>query len=72
MVRFGILMILYVIGGYFIGEYIIKNMIIGIIIGVIVGLVMQYLNYLKEQIKAEEMRMNLEIYNSIVNKKESL
>lgn len=69
MIRFGILMIIYIVAGYLIGDYILKNTIIGVIIGIIIGLVMQYLSYLKEQIKVEEMRMMLEIHESITNKK---
>lgn len=43
---------------------------IGILIGFFVGIITGYIPYLKAQIKAQEMRMNLEIYN-ILNKKES-
>jgi len=69
MIKFAIFMIIYIVGGYLVGEYLIKNTFIGILIGIVIGITLQYLNYLKEQIKVEEMRMLLEIHNSITNKK---
>lgn len=69
MIKFGIFIIIYSIAGYLIGQYIIKNEIIGLILGIITGIIMQYSSYLKEQIKSEEMKMMLEIHNSITKTK---
>ena len=66
--KFATLMLVFIIGGYFIGEYILKNNFIGIIIGIIVGTILLYSNYLKEQIKVEEMKMMLEIHSKLINK----
>lgn len=68
MIKFGILMIIYAIIGYLLGEYILKNTIIGLLIGIALGIIIQYSSYLKEQIKVEEMRMMLEIHNSLIKK----
>lgn len=65
MIRFGIIILVFIIGGYLVGEYVIKNTLIGILIGLLIGIVLQYVSYLKEQIKVEEMRMMLEIYDKI-------
>lgn len=69
MIKFGIFMLLYIVAGYLIGQYVIKNTAIGIIIGIVVGIILQYSSYLKEQIKVEEMRMLLEIHNSVTKEK---
>lgn len=69
MIKFGVFMLLYIVAGYLIGQYVIKNTAIGIIIGIVVGIILQYSNYLKEQIKVEEMRMLLEIHNSVTKEK---
>lgn len=67
IVKLSLLIIIYGVIGFFIGEYIIKNAIIGIVAGIIISIIIQFPIYLKEQIKVEEMRMNLEIYNKKEN-----
>lgn len=43
-----------------------KDTIIMVAIGAIIGLILGYSKYSKEIIKAEEMKMKLDIYNEII------
>lgn len=45
---------------YYFGEFIIENYIIRTIIGMTIGIFLSYMYYIKEQIKVEEMRINIE------------
>lgn len=60
IVKFCIIVLVSAMIAYFWGEFIIKDYIIRTIIGIVIGIMLSYMSYIKEQIKIEEMRMNIE------------
>lgn len=45
---------------------------VGLIIGAVGGIFIYYIIYVRDMIKIEEMKMRLDIYNKVSNKKENL
>ena len=71
MIKFSIIILGSLAITYSLGDFIIKDDTLRIILGVIIGVALGYMSYLKEQIKVEEMRMNIENKNELkqINKK---
>lgn len=71
MIKFSIIILGSLTITYSLGDFIIKDDTLRIILGVIIGVALGYMSYLKEQIKVEEMRMNIENNNELkqINKK---
>ena len=72
MVKFSIIILGSLILTYSFGDFAIKDDTLRIILGIIIGVALGYMSYLKEQIRVEEMRMNLENNTELkrINKKE--
>lgn len=60
IIKFSIIILGSAILTYCFGEFLMKDYLTRIIIGVVIGIILGYMSYIKEQIKVEEMRMNLE------------